>query len=278
MRKERGVEAVKNRALQVVSLILAVMVVLGCYFYKDAIRTFGRVNTKGDEIIFKDQYLQLAVKKALNKKPEPILQSELSRITELHIYGTYAGTNDEEVLNAFTKHNAGGDVSVGKITNLEDIRYFPNLVKLTVVNNQISDLTGIKDNINLEELDLTSNRIKDILYLAKLQRLRILRLSSNSIENIETLGKLSGLEVLSLGSNQIKDIRVLRNLTKLTNLQLQGNKITDISPVESLGSLEYVNATENPIENEELLMRLNEKVYVDSRLDSEAEIIVDDEE
>ena len=95
--------------------------------------------------------------------------------------------------------------------------YAPNIVKLTELNESLSELT------QLQSLDLTNNRLTALpRWLGNLKQLHSLNLSANRLSEIpEWLGECTQLQSLDLAGNQLSDLPIsLSKLVNLKNLQL----------------------------------------------------------
>ena len=106
--------------------------------------------------------------------------------------------------------------------------YLTNLQELSLVNNQIVDLTPLANLTNLEVLLLSDNKIKDITPLANFTNLRTLSLMDNQIVDVSPLANLNNLEVLFLSDNKIKDLTPIYKLG--LHVDLLGGIIINISP------------------------------------------------
>ena len=178
-----------------------------------------------------DPGLRTAVRSALNLPDDvPLTQASMRLLNELE----------------------AADRQIERLTGLE---YATNLTRLSLVFNNISDLTplaGLRlkelwlwDNLvtdlsplfnmtTLTHLDLGFNRISDISRLKNLTRLTWLELSGNQISDITPLSNLTQLTLLEAFSNQITNVTPLANLTRLEHLKIQGNGIIDHSPLDGL--------------------------------------------
>ena len=113
----------------------------------------------------------------------------------------------------------------------------PNLKRLDLNDNDISDLSPLSGLANLTELDLSYNSISDLSPLSGLTNLTELGLRANSISDLSPLSGLTNLTELGLGVNLISDLSPVSGLTNLTFLHLDGNSISDLSPVSGLTNL-----------------------------------------
>ena len=132
------------------------------------------------------------------------------------------------------------------VTDLTGLGYAHNLRSLTLVYNNISDLTPIAG-LHLDELWLWRNQVGDLSPLAGMRSLTHLDLGYNRISDLSPLANLTNLEWLELPGNQITDITTLSNLTQLTLLAVSHNHITDITPLSNLTQLEHLSFHPNLI-------------------------------
>ena len=132
------------------------------------------------------------------------------------------------------------------ITDISGLEYAHNLKSLTLVYNNISDLTPISA-LRLNDLWLWDNLVADLSPLANMTTLTHLDLGFNRISDISPLEKLTRLKWLELSGNQITDITALSNLTQLTLLEAFENNITDVTPLAGLTRLEHLKLQDNQI-------------------------------
>ncbi|GGK33328.1 hypothetical protein GCM10010965_27720 [Caldalkalibacillus thermarum] len=125
----------------------------------------------------------------------------------------------------------------------------PNLLAVSLADNELTDISWVADLEQLEELLLDFNRISNIEPLGNMTRLRYLGLSSNHIADLSPLSKLTGLRELYLGHNEISDLSPLSNLKNLMALAINNNQIQDLSPLSGLNQLIDLDASGNRIQN-----------------------------
>ncbi|KAB8153612.1 TIR domain-containing protein [Kordia sp. TARA_039_SRF] len=138
-----------------------------------------------------------------------------------------------------------------------------NLIELSIINSEISDVDFLENLTSLTYLDLSNNKIKDISALSKLTSLTVLFLSLNQIEDISALSKLTSLIDLYIGGNQLKDISALSKLTSLGSLNLLQNQIEDISALSKLFSLVELDIQDNQIGDISVIANLTSLTYLD---------------
>ncbi|CAL6013392.1 Conserved_hypothetical protein [Hexamita inflata] len=131
-----------------------------------------------------------------------------------------------------------------------------NLVKLTLENNDITNIDVISQLINLEELNLSRNmyiNISPIQYLTKLTKLS---LESCELTDIQDLSKLTKLIDLNLSLNEGIDISPLSHLTQLVRLDLYCCSLVGIPQQLENSELDYPQFLDNSINKLSLLSSL----------------------
>ncbi|CAL6031987.1 leucine-rich_repeat domain-containing protein [Hexamita inflata] len=134
-----------------------------------------------------------------------------------------------------------------QLTYVEQVRSMVYLMHLSLIDNQISDVSPLINLTHLQYLDIRKNYIQSIESLKNMVNLTSLKARSNRIVNIFPLHKLTNLETLMLGKNNIYDINPLHALSKLKYLDLFNNKIVDISSLSHLQQLEYLDLFNNQV-------------------------------
>ncbi|XP_008581575.1 PREDICTED: leucine-rich repeat-containing protein 9-like [Galeopterus variegatus] len=125
---------------------------------------------------------------------------------------------------------------------------FPNLTSLTIVAQDIKEISGLETCLQLKELWIAECCIEKIGGLQECRNLEKLYLYYNKISKIENLEKLIKLEVLWLNHNTIKSIEGLQTLKNLSDLNLAGNFISTIGRcLDPNEQLEKLNLSGNQI-------------------------------
>ncbi|EFJ09698.1 flagellar associated protein 234 [Selaginella moellendorffii] len=119
--------------------------------------------------------------------------------------------------------------------------FFPNLVSLSLVQQNLGGIHGLHNCPYLEVLRLNENHIQRIEGLDGCFRLKELYLHSNQISQVRNISHLSSLEVLWLANNQIKKVEGLENLARLRELNLACNTISQLGDIVNLKLLEHLN-------------------------------------
>ncbi len=206
---------------------------------------------------------------------------------ELGVPGSYIPVSELEALTEL-------DASERGIESLEGIEHLPNLRRLNLGGNRISDLRPLTMLSRLAALDLRDNYISDLEAvhlgsLGELRELSELRLRNNRdsahpeepdnferISDITPIGRLSALEILDLRNNHVEELSPLGELEALRYLDLRGNRLTE-DAVQFLGSLrrlEHLNVRDNDLRNISSLSSLEQLEYLNLHSNSRIESIV----
>ncbi|XP_026635089.1 leucine-rich repeat-containing protein 9 isoform X2 [Microtus ochrogaster] len=125
---------------------------------------------------------------------------------------------------------------------------FPNLSSLTIVAQDIREISGLETCLQLKELWIAECYIEKIEGLQGCKNLEKLYLYYNKISKIQNLEKLIRLEVLWLNHNMIRTIEGLETLKNLNDLNLAGNLISSIGQcLDPNDQLEKLNLSGNQI-------------------------------
>ncbi|XP_036887666.1 leucine-rich repeat-containing protein 9 [Sturnira hondurensis] len=125
---------------------------------------------------------------------------------------------------------------------------FPNLTSLTIIAQDIKEISGLETCLQLRELWIAECCLEKIGGLRECRNLEKLYLYYNKISKIENLEKLLKLEVLWLNHNTIKHIEGLQTLKNLNDLNLAGNLISSIGRcLDPNEQLEKLNLSGNQI-------------------------------
>ncbi|XP_042302422.1 leucine-rich repeat-containing protein 9 isoform X2 [Sceloporus undulatus] len=128
------------------------------------------------------------------------------------------------------------------------LSYFPSLTRLTLVRQNIQEISDLENCPLLKELWVAECCLTKIDGLEKCVLLQKLYLYCNMISSIGNLEKLTKLEVIWLNGNQIKEIEGLNTLQKLKDLNLAGNLISKIGcRLNSSRKIEKLNLSGNQI-------------------------------
>lgn len=151
------------------------------------------------------------------------------------------------------------------ITTISSLINLTNLENLNLEGNKLISFENLKSLINLKYLYITGTGINDLTPLSTLSELTELAAGENQITDISPLSSLKNIQNLLLNNNKICDITPLSNLTNLTQLWLSSNKISDTVPLGSLKSLKELMLNDNCLTEDSLsgIMNLKSLNYLD---------------
>ncbi|WP_116124369.1 leucine-rich repeat domain-containing protein [Lewinella sp. IMCC34183] len=115
----------------------------------------------------------------------------------------------------------------------------PKLKRLTLSSNQVSDLEFLRYTPNLIELNVSDNPLRDIGEITALCHLRSLYLWHTMISFVMGLATCSELEELGLADNDLEGVDDLRKLNHFALLFLGGN--ANIEPADVAALAERVS-------------------------------------
>lgn len=180
-----------------------------------------------------------------------VKEDDLEKITELYIIGDHSfnsGVRGEYTDQTKTKINFWLDLKahdskdyvgvlpVGTLTSkdLEIVKYMPNLRVLSVVGEQITDISPLFGT-NIGRLNLSCNPISSIEGIEQIPNLTELTLSNTDIVDIEPIRGLKNLNYLYLRNSNVSNIDAVEDLTNLILLDIENTKVKEITKMPKLG-------------------------------------------
>lgn len=188
----------------------------------DQLGVSGLTTFDGLQCLTSLQRLDVAASTA--RDPSPL--GGLSKLTELGIRGSTAPE-----LSTLTAERA----AIAR-----------SLVRLTLTQSNLADLSGLGELTALTTLDLSGNQLEDIAELERLTQLVALNLSQNRVADIKVVGKLIALESLNLNLNEVRSLESLDGHERLTVLNAKGNQLTTLDSL-NLPRLTHLDAGANAI-------------------------------
>lgn len=134
-------------------------------------------------------------------------------------------------------------------SNLNDLKWFPNLEELEITGCSLRSLDGIENLKKLKVLNCSDNNISDIsaLYDNDL-KLQSIDLSKNNVSDIYRIASyLPGLEILNVAECKLTGEIDFGENTNLKSINISSNYVSKISGV--LPNLEIISCTNNDIED-----------------------------
>lgn len=235
-----------------------------------------RVYNERTEYQFKDPKVEQLVRLVLDKKKGTLYYKDLESVTTLDcVAGAAAGVGgtisvlDDLLEMANLKHlNLNGEtgiVSFGPLRRLTQLQSLSLdgcglndekfsqlasivwLTKLSVQNNQLTNLSSLTSMLSLVELDASGNQIKTVPPLTRLTSLRSVDLSGNALAAIGWISNHKTLTSLNLSNNLITDIAPIATCSALTDLDVSSNLFTSTVALAGCSRLETLNISDNDI-------------------------------
>lgn len=197
-----------------------------------------------EPVTFKNPGIEKAVRNALGKDAgQPLSKPELEHIVYLEIIGDL----EKPIAYEELQHDYNGNrvaykgeyLNRGTVNSLEDLALLPSLKELTLVYQQISELSGI-EKLHLQKLIVSYNNISDLTPLKEMESLTFLRMNCNPIEDLSPLKNLSKLEFLQISATYVDDLSPVASLQSLTTLDVWGIKNIDLTPLKDLKNLKEI--------------------------------------
>lgn len=136
------------------------------------------------------------------------------------------------------------------VASFADLKYLPNLTKLTITGQTIDTLSHLSSLTKLVVLDLSGSRfpVDDLAVLASLPALSSLTMADCNLSTIDKLEGAKKLTYLDLSSNTLRNLDVLASMSDtLAELHLQHNAISSLAAVSTLQNLVKLNVSFNDI-------------------------------
>ena len=136
------------------------------------------------------------------------------------------------------------------VKSFADLKYLPNLTKLTIADQTIDTLSHLSSLSKLVVLELTGCKFPtdDLAVLAALPSLSSLTMSGCNLSTIEMLEGAKKLTYLDLSSNTLRNLDVLASMSgTLTELHLQHNAISSLAALSTLEQLVKLNVSFNDL-------------------------------
>ena len=152
------------------------------------------------------------------------------------------------------------DLKGDTITNLNFLRYFPNLEELNISAPNLKDISGLRYTEKLDWLQILDHNLTDISAVDYCRELTFLNISTDggnelgkppAIWDFRAIGNCTNLNTLVLTNNNINDISWICDLKSLTEVYLANNPITDFSPLKELENLGFIEISRDQPFNQE---------------------------
>ncbi len=236
----------QKRKIAITILILAIVLLLtpkAQATEKDITQTFVDQNLQ-------NSILELAKNATGDENKTKIYESDIDKIVEK------VGGTSLKLQNKGIKSLAGIEAFANKevtwifldwneITDLNPLKTFKNLTKISFSGNQVSDLTPLASVTTLENIIAINNKISSIDTIKNLTNIKYICLDGNNLTNINAITDWSNLIELSFQNNKITEIPNLEKLTQLNSINISNNQIQTINNMAKLESIENLEINNN---------------------------------
>ncbi|HKM04493.1 MAG TPA: leucine-rich repeat domain-containing protein [Lachnospiraceae bacterium] len=189
-----------------------------------------------EPIVWTDSTVERSVREYLNLEIGDITPNDLKVIKHMSFIGNNTYINVDE-LPEVDMELFRDSTNLGSIESVADFKYFTDLYRLNLMEQNISDISDLQYALSLERCSVYGNHITDVSPLAKLPLLRVLILSENYISDISSLISLQNLEKLSFSYNEVSDISFLNQLPNLQEVDMISNPITSLDGTEQIAKV-----------------------------------------
>lgn len=228
-------------------------------------------------VVFNEPLIEQAARLQLGKADnEPITEEDLLAVTELYLFGSEIVAKTEEEMNsAADRLFAQNQMKSGPVRSLADLEKMPNLQKVAIAMQQVSDLTPLLSLPQLQVVIVKNNPIEDISPLCGLKQLERLSLFDALIEDFTPLASCLRLKDLDAGGTLARTPAAFAGLEQLTRLNLHKLTLDTLDGIEQfprLQSIQLGDVTDGDLSPLLALPKL-ETVLLDEGLRDEAEKI-----
>jgi hypothetical protein len=126
------------------------------------------------------------------------------------------------------------------ITSIDPLTDFMWLERLTINNQNVSDLMPLANKAYLLELNVQNNPVSSLSPIESSVLLELLNIENTQIKDLGPLSKMNNLVTLNASGTPIKSLKPLSGLQKLENLFVNNTNVRSISPVENMPSLKQL--------------------------------------
>lgn len=239
----------------------------------------GLPNRPIDDLTFTDPQIEQAVRLRLGKiNGEALSPQDLLAIEELYIFGDKAAP-DEVTFNAYGQSfvNNDGTIRRGGIKSLDDLAKLKNLRRISLVYQNITDLTPLAGLLDLDNVDLRHNPLADVTPLARVSSLRDLGLFDTNVTDLTVLQACPNLSILDIGYTPITSTTALDGLDVLQVLRARRAPLRSLDHIETHRLLAEIYLSETQLLDLSPLLKLPrlKVVEVDDSLRAAAEAVAD---
>lgn len=187
----------KKKRIQLLSALLLFLIPVLIF----SIWSFQSLHRGG--IRFREPLIEEAVRAMLDKPDGIVTTQDLEQITQIYIVENSFYLSEED-LRAGVEAWEESACPYGEITSIEDLGKMPNIRKIIIWGEHISDLSPLEELSGLLLVDFCQNDISDLSALADKQKLYQIGFCNNPLRNIYALAscpKLRNIDFNNTGKD-----------------------------------------------------------------------------
>ena len=184
----------RKKRTAIIIIITIIIALLASFLIADHVFNLR----EGNAIEINNPLIETAALYNLDKRFGHISKEEALDVTEIFIVADKAFKEEDEFYNGINDWYSKGQNPFGEIDSIEDLTQFPNLKKVCIVGQNISDISALNNCKDLEKVELKHNLIEDISVFKDLQNLGSIGLNNNPVYDISPLIGLENLKYLDL--------------------------------------------------------------------------------
>lgn len=200
---------------------------------------------------FSEPLIEQAVRLQLGKAPhEALTMADLMKVEELYIFGNLTAPNSQTFdtyVDRFVQHDE--TIQRGSIYSLGDLKQLPNLRRISIDFQHVSDLSPLAELTRLENVDLRHNPVEDATPLSRSLMLRDLVLFDTAVSDLTALSACPNLSTLDIGLTRVTSLKAVKGLSGLRVLLVRKAPVTSLDQVESLSLLEEIYLSDTGVKD-----------------------------
>ena len=156
---------------------------------------FFSVRANRRAVSFSQPLIEQAVRLNLGLSDKaPITKDMLGQVTALYIVADAAYPDADSFYPAVNRWYAEGKPTRGGVTDLRDLTAMPNLERVGIVAQELSDISALAGQAKLNTVEFKHNYITDISVLAGMDHLTSVGINDNPVRDISPLAACPNLE------------------------------------------------------------------------------------
>lgn len=147
---------------------------------------------------------------------------------------------------------------------------YPNLLRLWIGENDLTDLSPLANHPNLQVLQISTAQITDLTPVAALDDLYELQLQWSTVSDITPLYTMTGLTFLNIRGLNLGDVAFLEEFEELWWLDIGNNGLTSLAPLVAnpgIGAGDFVDARENSFDLTDAAVQADIQALIDRGVD-----------